>query len=169
MFLNFSESNRLTFESFTFLISICFLSCSLVAQLVKSLPVMQEIICNAGDLGLIPGSGRSSGGGHGNPPQYSCLVNPHGQRSLAGYSPQGHQRVRYDWVAKHACTHMVDSQRGIYFMCTAQRFSYTYTIVHSLFQIFFPYRLLQNIERSSLCYIVDPYFLSVLYIAACIC
>ena len=75
MFLNFSESNRLTFESFTFLISICFLSCSLVAQLVKSLPVMQDIICNAGDLGLIPGSGRSSGEGNGYQLQYSCLEN----------------------------------------------------------------------------------------------
>ena len=42
--------------------------------------------CNAGDLGLIPGLGRSPGGGHGNPFQYSRLENPHGQRSLAGYS-----------------------------------------------------------------------------------
>ena len=32
--------------------------------------------CNAGDLGSIPGSGRSPGGGHGNPLQYSCLENP---------------------------------------------------------------------------------------------
>ena len=28
------------------------------------------------DVGLIPGSGRSPGGGHGNPLQYSCLMNP---------------------------------------------------------------------------------------------
>ena len=34
-------------------------------------------------------SGRSSGEGNGNPLQYSCLENPHGQRSLAGYSPLG--------------------------------------------------------------------------------
>ena len=40
-----------------------------------------------GDLGLIPGLGGSSGGGNGNPLQYSSLENPHGQRSLAGYSP----------------------------------------------------------------------------------
>ena len=32
--------------------------------------------CNAGDPGLIPGWGRSPGGGHGNPLQYSCLENP---------------------------------------------------------------------------------------------
>ena len=31
---------------------------------------------SAGDLGLIPGSGRSPGGGNGNPLQYSCLENP---------------------------------------------------------------------------------------------
>ena len=43
--------------------------------------------CNAGDPGLIPGLGRSPGGGKSNPVQYSCLENPHGQRSLVGYSP----------------------------------------------------------------------------------
>ena len=32
--------------------------------------------CNAGDLGSIPGSGRSSGEGNGNPLQYSCVENP---------------------------------------------------------------------------------------------
>ena len=36
----------------------------------------KEYACNAGDLGLIPGLGRSPGGGHGNPLQYSCLENP---------------------------------------------------------------------------------------------
>ena len=51
----------------------------------------KESICNLGELGLIPGLGRSPGGGHGNPLQYSCLKNPHGQRSLAGCSPQGHK------------------------------------------------------------------------------
>ena len=49
----------------------------------------KESACNAGDLGLIPGLGRSPGGGHRNPLQYSCLENPRGQRSLAGYSPWG--------------------------------------------------------------------------------
>ena len=47
----------------------------------------KESTCNAGDLGLIPGLGRSPGGGHGKPLQYSCLESPHGQRSLVGYSP----------------------------------------------------------------------------------
>ena len=47
---------------------------------------------NAGhprDADLIPGWGRSPGKGHGNPLQYSCLENHHGQRTLAGYSPYG--------------------------------------------------------------------------------
>ena len=46
-----------------------------------------ESTCNAGNLGSIPGLGRSPGGGHSNPLEYSCLENPYGQRSLAGYSP----------------------------------------------------------------------------------
>ena len=37
----------------------------------------KESACYVGDLGLIPGLGRFSGGGHGNPLQYSCLENPH--------------------------------------------------------------------------------------------
>ena len=49
----------------------------------------KESACSVGDLGLIPGLGTSPGGGHGNPLQYSCLGNPHGQRSLAGCSSWG--------------------------------------------------------------------------------
>ena len=49
----------------------------------------KEFTCNVGDLGLIPGLGRSPGGGQGNPLQYSCLENPHWQRSLASCSPWG--------------------------------------------------------------------------------
>ena len=41
-----------------------------MAQTVKNL------LANAGDAGSILGSGRSPGGGHGNPLQYSCLENP---------------------------------------------------------------------------------------------
>jgi len=57
---------------------------------VSGLPSwLKESACNAGDLGSIPGLRRSPGGGHGNPLQYPCLENPHGQRSLGGYSPWG--------------------------------------------------------------------------------
>ena len=51
----------------------------------------KEFACNAGDLDSIPGLGRPPGGRHGNPLQCSCLENPHGQRSLVGYSPWGLQ------------------------------------------------------------------------------
>jgi len=55
----------------------------------------KESSCSAGDsrdTGSIPGS-EISGEGHGNPLQYSCLENPHGQRSLGGYSPWGHKEL----------------------------------------------------------------------------
>ena len=48
--------------------------------------VVRNLPANVGDVGLIPGSGRSPGGGNGNPLQYSCLKKSHGQRSLVGYS-----------------------------------------------------------------------------------
>ena len=41
------------------------------------------------DAGSIPGLGKSPGESNGNPLEYSCLENPHGQRSLGGYSPWG--------------------------------------------------------------------------------
>ena len=47
----------------------------------------KESACNVGYLGSITGLGRSSEGVHGNPLQYCCLENPHGQRSLADYTP----------------------------------------------------------------------------------
>ena len=50
----------------------------------------KESSCNAGDLGSIPGLGTSLGVGHGNPLQYSCLENPHRQRSQISYSPSGY-------------------------------------------------------------------------------
>ena len=53
--------------------------------MVKNLPSSAG---DAKDAGSIPGLGRSPGGGHSNPLQYCCLKNPHGQRSLAAYSPQ---------------------------------------------------------------------------------
>ena len=53
----------------------------------------KESACNLGHLGSIPRLGRSPGGGHGNPLQYSCLENPHGQRSLEGYSPWGRKEL----------------------------------------------------------------------------
>ena len=65
--------------------------------MVKDLPADAG---DAGNVGSIPELGRSPGGGHGNPLQYSCLENPHGQKSLAAYSPRGRKKVRHDLVTR---------------------------------------------------------------------
>ena len=67
---------------------------------------LTESARNAGDLGSISGSGRSSGGGHGNPLQYSCLENPglYPESSILLQNPEetgrlqsiGLQRIRHD-------------------------------------------------------------------------
>ena len=62
---------------------------SLVIQMVKNLPA------NAGDLGLIPQSGRSPGAGNGNPLQDSCLENPM-DRGAWWAIVHGLQRVGHD-------------------------------------------------------------------------
>ena len=59
---------------------------SQVVLVVKNLPANARV---TGAVGLILGLGRSPGAGNGNPLQCSCLENPQGQRSLAGYSPKG--------------------------------------------------------------------------------
>ena len=58
----------------------------------------KESACNAGDLGLIPGSGRSPGKGNGYPLQYSCLVNPKDRGAW--------------WVTVHGVTNSGTRQRG---------------------------------------------------------
>ena len=55
----------------------------------SSSSVGKDSACNAGDSGSVPALGRSPGEGHGNQLRYSWLENPHGQRSLPGYSPWG--------------------------------------------------------------------------------
>ena len=55
-------------------------------------PEGKESTCNAGDLGLIPGLGRSPGEGKGYPLQYSGGES-HGQRSLVGHSPWGDKEL----------------------------------------------------------------------------
>ena len=62
---------------------------ALVAQTVKASAY------NGGDPGLIPGSGRSSGEGNGNPLQYSCLENLM-DREPGGLQSMESQRVRHD-------------------------------------------------------------------------
>ena len=69
----------------------------------------KESACQAGDAGWIPGLGRFPWRRKWQPILVFFLPwKPHGQRSLAGYSPWGHQRVRHDLVTKrqqqiHVC------------------------------------------------------------------
>ena len=51
--------------------------------------VVKNPPANAGDMDSVPRSRRFPGEGNGNPLQYYCLENPHGQRSLVGYSSWG--------------------------------------------------------------------------------
>ena len=61
--------------------------------------VGKESACNAGDLGSIPGLGRSSGEGNGNPLQYSSLENPT-ERGPWQVTVHGVTRVRQDLATK---------------------------------------------------------------------
>ena len=72
--------------------------------MVKNLPAPPA------DMDSIPGSGRSLGGGHGNPLQYSCLENPM-DRSLAGYNPQGHKK-KLDTTEQLKSSSLVPSMTG---------------------------------------------------------
>ena len=60
-------------------------------------PVAKNLPANAGeerDVGLIPGLGRSPGGGHGNPLQYSCLENPWTEEPGRLQSIESHSQTR---------------------------------------------------------------------------
>ena len=104
--INVLAPNNLSFllplcpPSFLVKISILNYSSLLSEWVFPSGSDSRESTCNVGDLGSTPGLVRSPGGGHGNPLQYSYLENPHGQRSLMGYSPWG-LKVRHNWAPKH--------------------------------------------------------------------
>ena len=83
--------------------------------MVKNLPPNAG---DTGDEGSVPGSGRSPGGGNGNPLQYSC----HGQRSLVGYSPK-------------ACCEKLDMTERLsaeqrYVVYVGKIFNYVKNIIH---------------------------------------
>ena len=59
----------------------------------------KESTCQAGDMGLIPGSGKSPREGNGNPLQYSCLGNPMDKES-GGLQSMGSPEVQYNLVTK---------------------------------------------------------------------
>ena len=84
--------------------------------MVKNLPAMQETwLCSLGWEDPI-------GGGHGNPLQYSCLENPHGQSILVCYSPWGRKELNMtEWLStQHSWfTDFPDGSDGKESTCTA--------------------------------------------------
>ena len=99
--LNIFPQKFYAFKKISFLgVLICTVS---IMSLVHGHPRWlngKESVCNAGDTGdpgSIPGSGRSPGGGHGNPLQYSCLRIPWTEEA-GGPQSMGLQRVRHDLV-----------------------------------------------------------------------
>ena len=77
-------------------------------------------------LALLPQS-TSPRGRHGNPFQYSCPEKPHGQRSLAGYSPQGRKELDMTEVTQQAFKH-----RSKRFYVTKSRGQILNSLSHSL-------------------------------------
>ena len=69
----------------------------------------KESACQAGNMGLIPGSGRSPGEGNGYPLQYACLTNPTGREAWQADSPWGH-RVGHNWATKSTNTTAVNRE-----------------------------------------------------------
>ena len=79
--------------------------------------------CNAGDLGSIPGSGRSPGEGNGNPLQYSCLENPivrgawwvtvHGVASSVQFSCSVMSDSVTPWTAAHHTSLSITNSRSL--------------------------------------------------------
>ena len=83
----------------------------------------KESACNVGDLGSIPGLGRSPGVGCGKPLQNSYLENRHGQRSLAGYCPWGRKELdTTEWLSttQHECSNYLLGNSFTLFYCQCQ-------------------------------------------------
>ena len=74
---------------------------SQVVLVVKNMPAN---VGDSGGMGSTPGLGRCPRGGHGEPLQYSCLENPHGQRSLVGYNPWGHKESDTPEATEPTCS-----------------------------------------------------------------
>ena len=125
----------------------------------------KESACSAGDLCSVPGSGRSSGEGNGNPLQYFCLENSvdrgawqaivHGvtksQTQLSDYHSL--TQLNYNAVLISA----IQQNDSLYIhMCVC-------VCVCICFHIHFHYGLSQDIECSSPCFTEGPYCLSIAY------
>ena len=133
-------------------------------EVVKNQPAIAR---DAREGSLIPVLGRSPGVGNGNPLQYSCLENSiyrgAWRAPVYGFAESDVTKQ----TLTHMHTHTVVLQYCISFRWTEKWFSYTcidtYMFIYKsiLVQIIFHYRLLQNIEHSSLCYTICPYHLPI--------
>ena len=120
----------------------------------------KESTCNAGDLGLIPGSGRTPGEGNGNPLQYSCLENP---------MDRGAWWATVHWVAKSQMTERLTLSLTFYFVLDPILF---YFFKNFTFSVPFPYHFpwiifISNLHikkyKTKLCWLYSsiqqlPYF-----------
>ena len=144
--------------------SILLIWASRVALVVKKLPA------NAGDvrdMGLALGSGRFPGGGHGNPLQCSCLENAMDRGAWrATVHGVAKSWIRLKRLSMHARISLIYITAS--FSCLAKWFSHTYAYLSVLSHILSHFRLLQNIEYSSLHYVIGPCWLTILYIKVCI-
>ena len=91
----------------------------------------KESTCNSGDLGSIPGLGRSPGGGHGNALQYSCLKNPQTEQP-GELQSMGLQKVRLNWVSKHSIVYDVS-----YRFATCDLYRVQIFLLYSVCWVFF--------------------------------
>ena len=73
----------------------------------------KDFACNVGELGSIPGLGRSPGGGHGNTLQYSYLENPHG-----GWQVDTHHAYTTSGVFCYGCpSKLIQYARDLVILC----------------------------------------------------
>ena len=128
---------------------------------------VKESTCNAGDLGdmcLIPGSGRSPGGGHGNPLQYSCLVNSMVRGTWwATVHRVTKSRTQLKQLNMHACTYIYDSLKKLtefllvkFLISRHGNLNFTYSYIMKCYSCFFIH--LKNTKTGILC-AVFAYFL----------
>ena len=79
------------------------MKCSLgISNFLEEISSLSHSVCNAGHLDSIPGLGRSSGEGNGNPLQYSCLENSM-DRGAWWAESMGSQKVGQDRATEHSC------------------------------------------------------------------
>ena len=89
----------------------------------------KESTHNAGDLGSIPELGRSPGGGHDNPLQYSCLENPGGPQEPGRVRSMELQRIGHDWMTKHKHIHNMQCIILIIYKCAIHGIKYILNVV----------------------------------------